>query len=409
MHQTGNDYDIAIVGGGMVGLTLALLLSRQVRTGKKPWRVALVESHPLGSPTSSTSLPASFDARSTALAEGSRAILTQCGVWPLLAEHLTAIEQVHVSDRGHFAGNLLRAEDLAYPALGYVAENPRLGRALLTVLKETRGISVLAPGQVAQTKRTDTGWQLQLTNESIQCQLLVLADGSVSSLGQRLGIPYRIERYNQRAVIANIECDRPHRGIAYERFTDQGPIALLPLGYSPASHLSALVWTRPDHAEDVMGLTDLEFCRRLQLEFGHRAGRFCRVSQRFIYPLQLAVATEQVRAGLVLMGNAAHFLHPVAGQGFNLALRDCRALVDAVADAEDPGALPSLQTYLRRQQQDQYTTINLSHSLVKLFSSNALPSTLLRSLGLLSLDAIGPAKRQFAKQAMGFPPLGNHA
>jgi len=240
--------------------------------------------------------------------------------------------------------------------------------------------------------------------------LVVLADGANSDLGKRLGIRHRIEDYGQQAIIANVETDSAHRGVAYERFTEKGPIALLPLGFTSQSRLSALVWTRPKHAaEDLMNLSDEAFCRQLQAEFGHRGGRFCRVSRRFSYPLQLAVATEQVRSGLVLMGNAAHFLHPVAGQGFNLALRDCQHLVETLNGADNPGDLRVLQIYLAGQQQDQTATIGLSHNLVKLFSTDALPSALLRSLGLIGLDAIGPAKRLFSQQAMGFPLVGNGA
>ena len=403
-------YDIAIVGGGMVGLTLALLLAKESARGR-PWRIALLESQPFKS-NAAQGPGSSFDARSTALAEGSRHIFERCQVWSHLADRLTVIKQVHVSDRGHFAGNLLDAKALGYEALGYVVENPQLGQALMSAVNICSSIDLKAPIRVDSLKKNTEGWRLELAADdqgtSLNCKLLVLADGAKSKLAQSLGISYHRAGYGQQAIIANVECDQAHRGIAYERFTDSGPIALLPLGLGQDSYRSALVWTRPqDETQAILELDDKQFCQRLQNEFGHRGGRFCRVSQRHVYQLELSTAKEQIRDGLVVVGNAAHFLHPVAGQGFNLALRDCQALVDTLAGIENPGDLATLQTYLQNQQQDQSTTIGLSHSLVKLFSTGALPSALLRSLGLLGLDAIAPAKSLFAHQAMGFPLARN--
>ncbi len=399
-------FDVAIVGGGMVGITLALLIANR----RTDWRIALIESHPIK--ISDKPLPPnlhnSFDNRSTALAEGSRPILEACGVWPMLQGSLTRINQVHVSDRGHFSGSLLKAEDYQQDALGYVIENPSLGNALGRVLHQQKQIEVLAPAKVNTLKPTESGWQLCLQTEDeesqLDCSLLVLADGTASTLGQKVGIQYTRENYAQSAVIANLETNQAHQGVAYERFTDNGPVALLPLGLADNSCRSALVWTRPaDQVEALMALNDQDFCQQLQQAFGCRAGLFQRVSQRHCYPLQLVVAKEQVRRGLVMMGNAAHFLHPVAGQGFNLALRDCQTLVDVIQSANNPGDLSALQSYLHGQQQDQRLTIGLSHNLVKLFSTSALPSALVRSLGLIGMDAISPAKHLFAQQAMGFP------
>lgn len=403
LTQQKNHYDIAIVGGGMVGITLALLL----RKARSDWRIALIESHPIkiSDKPLAPNLHNSFDNRSTALAEGSRSILETCGVWSMLKEQLTTIKQVHVSDRGHFSGSLLKAEDYQKSALGYVIENPSLGNALGRALYGQDQIEVLAPAKVQTLNPTAKGWQLSLEAEQseLHCDLLILADGTASALGKKIGIQYSSENYGQSAVIANVETNHAHKGIAYERFTDQGPIALLPLGLSNSANRSALVWTQPnEQVEDIMALNDEPFCQRLQQAFGSRAGLFQRVSQRHCYPLQLVVAKEQVRRGLVMMGNAAHFLHPVAGQGFNLALRDCQNLVNAIQTASNPGELALLQNYVNSQQQDQELTIGLSHSLVKLFSTAALPSALVRSLGLIGMDAIPPAKHLFAQQAMGF-------
>ena len=391
----------------MVGLSQALLLA-----AKNPeWRIALIEAYPLKVHPSETKVQVqhhnSFDNRSTALAAGSRAILQTCGVWSEIAAHLTPIQRVHVSDRGHFAGLNLDATDYPEEALGYVIENPYLGWALANKAINHPSIHIAAPATVAQLQRLRTGWQLNLSEreQPLQCRLLILADGAESRLGKQLGIDYQVEDYRQNAIIANVETDQPHNCVAYERFTAEGPVALLPLGLSANSCRSALVWTRPqDQTEPLLASDEAEFCRRLQQMFGTRAGRFIRVGQRQAYPLRLVVATEQIRAGLVLMGNAAHFLHPVAGQGFNLALRDCAGLAEILAkQSEAVGALPTLESYWRYQQGDQRTTIGLSNQLVKQFSTASPASALLRGLGILSLDALGPARKAFAQQAMGFP------
>ena len=420
MIAAARHYDIAVVGGGMVGIAQALLLANS----RGSWRIALIESQsiktgdnavvdgPAARTTPVARVNNSFDSRSTALAEGSKKILQDCGVWPGLQGQLTAIRQVHVSDRGHFGGSLLKAEDYQQDALGYVVENSYFGRALARALSERPNIEILAPAQVKQLTPQATGWsasvELGQIPTPVTCSLLILADGTASKLGKSIGIDYSVDSYGQGAVIANVETDRPHGGKAYERFTDQGPIALLPLGVSDSSCRNALVWTQPlDQVEQLMSLSDRDFCQQLQRDFGARAGHFVRVSQRHCYPLQLVVAKEQVRRGLVMMGNAAHFLHPVAGQGFNLALRDCQALAAVLAESgDDPGELPLLQRYLHAQSLDQCATIGLSHGLVKLFSSAALPSALLRGLGLLGMDVFPPGKRLFAQQAMGYPVVG---
>lgn len=398
---------ITIVGGGMVGLSQALLLAK-----KNPaWRIALIENFPISN-SAQPKQKNSFDNRSTALAEGSRSILQACGVWESLSPQLTNISQVHVSDRGHFSGICINASEYAVDALGYVVENIYLGQSLIAQALSNSSIQIFAPAKVTKLKRHTKGWCVYIQNSqtnteenAIKTDLLILADGAQSSLAKSLGIEYRVESYGQNAIIANLECNKAHGGIAYERFTDQGPVALLPLGGSGNACRSALVWTRPQSdAESLLEANESDFLSQLQTAFGNRAGRFIRVSKRVAYPLQLAIATEQMRAGLVLMGNAAHFLHPVAGQGFNLALRDSAMLATVLNEfSKDVGSLSTLQTYWQRQQQDQNTTITLSDQLVKRFSTGNKFSALLRGLGLITMDAVGPAKTVFSQQAMGFP------
>jgi 2-polyprenyl-6-methoxyphenol 4-hydroxylase len=399
------DTDIAIVGGGMVGISLALLLARE----NPGWRVTLIENFPL---TAGAEAPyqSSFDARSTALSAGSRAILDHCGLWPALREHTTGIRQVHVSDKGHFGGSVIQAREHGLDAVGYVVENAWLGKVLAARLTALPQVRCHAPASVSAVQATARGYRLTLEADqqrwTLDSQLLVLADGADSQLRGQLGIAVDRRDYRQSAIIANIRSDRPHGGVAYERFTAEGPTALLPLGESDHSRTMALVWAGPaDRAAALCECADGEFLQALQQQFGYRQGVFEAVSSRHLYPLQLTVAKEQIRRSLVLMGNAAHSLHPVAGQGFNLALRDCQALAETLASGVAAGLALNdprlLQTYLDKQTPDQWATIQLSDTFVRCFSSNQLAQSLLRNLGFFALDTLPGAKRLLAEQTMG--------
>ena len=414
LHTT----DIAIVGGGMVGLTLALLLgkrlskltSQSTKDKSKPLSITVLDNFTLPA-HNQPSFTSSFDARSTAIAVSSCAILNDADVWQTLAQHVTPITRVHVSDRGHFAGGLMTAAEYQLSALGYVVENAWLGNVLAARINRRADIACKMPATVNKVRANRDGYLLEIVCdnkiEQLQTALLVLADGADSKLRRQLGIEVNQQSYNQSAVIANVQCERAHGGVAYERFTAAGPVAMLPLGESVQNRTCALVWTHPsEQADAVMSWDDQHFLTELQRSFGFRLGRLQRVSRRFCYPLQLQVATEQVRRGLVIVGNAAHFLHPVAGQGFNLALRDCAQLVTALADSlshgKELGDAKVLESYLSSQQRDQWTTIQLSDRLVQLFSNNHFSSSILRQLGLLAIDAVPPAKQLFARQAMGY-------
>ncbi len=233
-----------------------------------------------------------------------------------------------------------------------------------------------------------------------------MADGGRSSLREQMGISYTQTTYEQHAVIANVSADRGHQNVAYERFTDKGPMALLPLEDEGGHHRSALVWTLPDESvDDVLGLDDQAFIELLHERFGYRAGNFIKVGERASYPLKLTVADEQVRQGVVVLGNAAHSLHPIAGQGFNLALRGVVALVDTLVHAKKQnkslGDLALLQNFYDRQKGDQERTIGFSDRTMKLFSNNQPLLAFGRNLGLQLLDVCPPAKTMLARSAMG--------
>lgn len=403
--MTIKNFDIAIIGGGMVGASLALLLAHQ----NPAWQIVLLESQPL-SDESEAQYQSSFDSRSTAISHGSVEILRELGVWEKLSQHATAIQQVHVSDAGHFMGGLIDAATYGLDAVGFVIPNAWLGRVLLTQVNEQKNIVCLAPAKVQGVISQQNGALLKIdaANENIelQCKLAVIADGGDSPLRTALGIDKAVKEYNQTAIIANVAYSEPHKGVAYERFTAQGPLALLPLGDSPNAQQSALVLTLPrNRADEVIALSDADFLQHLQDRFGYRLGKFERVSKRVAYQLQLITANEQVRSHIVLVGNAAHFLHPVAGQGFNLSLRDCTCLVGSlmkgVGAGKQLGDLTALQHYVEQQVLDQIITIEFSDRLVRLFSSDTLPLIALRHLGFLGLDLLPSVKTQFAEQTMG--------
>lgn len=403
------DYDVLIAGGGMVGASLALCLHHH---GRGKLRVAVVESFPL--PPLNADGPSyrpSFDARSTALSFGSRQIYEAVGLWQTLRDHLAEISQIQVSDRGHFGGAVMRADELQWPALGYVVENAWLGNVLLNHLRQHSNVSFISPATVESVSLLAGAATLDVrrdeTVESLSASLLVVADGAGSGLCDRLGIHRRVDEYAQTAVIANIATERSHQGVAYERFTAEGPLAMLPLLPDEQGHSrSALVWTFPEEdADAAMNWSDEEFLRRLQEQFGYRLGRLMKVGQRANFPLQLSVAEEQVRRHVVVMGNAAHALHPVAGQGYNLALRDADALAQEVAAAaeagESPGELAVLQRYLRGQYGDQLLTTLFSDRVTRLFSNRQPVLSLARNLGLALLDSHPPLKSRFTARAAG--------
>ena len=398
--------DVVIVGGGMVGLSLAAILAACDQT----LSVALIEVMPLGDLSADTvpsaALPSSFDARSTALSESTRQIYTQVGLWQKLSPFACPIRSIHVSDRGKPGATRMLAEDCAVEGLGYVIENRMLGRILLSAVTDMGNVSIHSPLQVDKLQPLAAGMDIQAAGQTCTAQLVVAADGANSALLQTMGIHTDIIDYGQTALIANIGLDRNHQGIAYERFTDEGPVALLPLPDTEEEHRAALVWTLTPHcAEHLLSVSDALFLEELHRRFGFRAGRFRRCGHRVSYPLRLLVAEEQVRRHLVVAGNAAHFLHPVAGQGFNLALRDMAKLSESVLDARragrGPGNLKTLEAYIESQSKDQRNTIGFSHSLPALFGNQSLASTLTRNSGLIALDLIPPLRRGFASFGAG--------
>lgn len=387
--REGFSHDVAIIGGGMVGASLALLLSRALPEK----RVLLLESRPFAEADERPSQP-SFDQRSTALSPTSAELFNSLGLWQTLEPQASPIRHIHVSDRGHFGTTRFGPQDNQGKPLGYVVPNLAIGRSLLAQVQKSP-VEVKAPVDVESLRPVQGGMAVQVAGqtEPLRAELVILADGAGSPLAKALGVGSRTRNYEQCAVIANIAYEKPHRSHAFERFAPDGPLALLPLAGEGQTE-SGLVWTQPlQRLEAVQRWSDREFLENLQRAFGYRLGRFTRVGERSVYPLSLQLAEEQVRSSLVLMGNAAHSLHPVAGQGFNLALRDAarlvQMLVDGVRAGQRLGDLALLQEYEQAQARDQFATVGLSDSFIRIFSSNRPAVVAGRNLGLVSLELFG--------------------
>jgi 2-octaprenyl-6-methoxyphenol hydroxylase len=411
------EVDVVIVGGGMVGASLALALSG---TGLD---VTMIEGVAPGS-----NAQPSFDERTTALGNASRRIFEGLGVWSGIAPQASAIRTIHVSDAGRFGFARLNAREQGIDAFGYVVTNRVIGAALWAKLAESKGITLRAPAHPEDLDISSERVRLTVvddrksangngTREEISTRLVVAADGAHSSVRAAAGIGATVEDYDQVAIAANLATDRAHDGTAYERFTPTGPIALLPL--FDGSY--GLVWSKtPDEATRVLALDDASFLAELQQGFGWRAGRFTRLGRRASYPLKLTRAATTVATRAVLIGNAAQALHPVAGQGFNLGLRDAAMLAEVLAGATgdagasrtggsgvsservDPGSADLLARFEQWRSGDRGGVIRFTDGLIKLFGDTRPGMGLARNFGLLLFDLTPPAKSALARVSAGF-------
>lgn len=390
--------DVAIAGGGLVGASLALALA------KLQLKVALIEAAPFGSADQP-----SFDDRSTAISNGSRRIFEALGVWPLIEREATAIRRIHVSDRGRFGFTRIDAKEQGLNALGFVVVNRVMGAALWRRLQAEPSITVLAPAKVQSMQLQQHRQRLECAMEDgmriVEAKLAIAADGARSTLRQSAGIGSSTWDYEQVALVSNVLSQHFHDHVAYERFTNAGPLALLPL----TEGRLGVVWTfRPETAKEMTALSDSEFLARLQETFGFRLGRFTRVGQRQLYPLSLTRSDEYVAERLAIVGNAAQTLHPIAGQGFNLGLRDAVSLAEVLADglaqvgAEfDAGDGMWLQRYREWRVADRGNIVRFTDGLVRLFSQPLGPIKLLRNAGMLAFDLMPAAKDALSQLSLG--------
>jgi len=393
MSNTAQQFDLLIIGGGMVGASLACAL------GNQSLRVGVIEAIPFRS----ESQP-SYDDRSIALAYGARKIFEGMGLWQQVAEIVTPIKKIHVSDRSHFGATRMDAAREGYPALGYVVENRDIGQLFAKTLASLPNVELICPAKLQNFTINADDAEVVIERdgkiETLSTKLIVGADGGRSVVRQLAGIDHTSDDYNQNAVIGNVTPGKDHQNIAYERFTDSGPLALLPMSGGRCS----LVWTVDrDNIGTVMEWDDKTFLARLQERFGMRLGLLQKVGRRNAYPLALVRTDEHIRPRLALIGNAAHVLHPIAGQGFNLGIRDVAALAQVIVEAKDDdiGALSVLNQYEQWRKRDQDCVTGLTDGLVRIFSNQITPLVIARNSGLLAMDMIPPVKRMLMRQTMG--------
>ena len=391
MSATSN-YDAIIIGGGMVGASLAAALSAQ--TGK---RIAVVEAVAFES-----AVQPSFDDRVVALSYGARKIFEAMNVWPQLEQLVQPIHTIHVSDRGHFGACRLHHSEENVEALGYVAENRVLGQVLMERVRNSPHIEWFCPAQLEDLQQDEQGVDVTIragnSQKKLRTKLLVAADGAMSRARELAGLKLQRSDYGQSAIIANVETEYAHHNVAFERFTDTGPIAFLPMTQKRCS----VVWTvRSDEADAIMQLNDADFITQLQQRFGFRLGHILRNGKRHVYPLAYVAAEQLTKGRVAIIGNAAHALHPVSGQGYNLALRDVAAMAELISQHDDAGHPLLLAEYHAKRFQDMQRVYRFTDTLVQLFSNRLTPLAHLRAAGLVLLDMLPPMRHVLAKQSMG--------
>ncbi len=396
------DYDVVIAGGSMAGASLACAL------GNSALRCCVVEPVQLSDRQGST-----YDDRGIGLSRLSRAILSHLNIWQGLNAEPCPIKYIHVSEQGQFGIVKLAAADAGLTELGHVVAAHDLGNAIYGCLHECHNIDLMCPARVAGFAIHDDAAVVQIesngTGSTISCRLLVAADGSHSGIRQQAGIEIDARDYRQTAIVCTITTAKPNRGTAFERFTPHGPIALLPRG----GHQSVLVFTvETKQAGKYMGLSDRQFITCIEAEFGRRLGTINKIGGRGQYPIKYIAAQQQYRSRLVLLGNAAHSLHPNAGQGFNLGLRDAVALAETLLDGVrrriDVGNIELLADYCRRRAGDQKPVINFTRTLASLFYNASPLKRLLRKQGMLLLAHNAGARSRLIQFLTGLRGVRPH-
>jgi 2-octaprenyl-6-methoxyphenol hydroxylase len=388
--------DVAIVGGGMVGASLGVALA--------PLRIqtALIEAVPHDS-----SAQPSFDERTTALSNGSRRILEALELWQKVGPLATPIRKIHVSDQGRFGFARIDAAEQGLQAMGYVLANRDLGNALWGRLGQCAGVRVFCPAKVSEITPGDRSVALQVERggekTEIHAKLIVAADGAQSAVRSAFGIDSEVRDYGQTAIITTLLPQRFHDNIAYERFTSEGPLALLPL---EGGRCTLVLTVNSGAAATFLGLSDQEFLAEVQNRFGFRLGRFLKVGRRVSYPLSLSRAARLSAGRCVIIGNAAQGLHPIAGMGFNLGLRDMASLAELIAERAghedaDPGAAELLAQYDAWRAADRGGVIAFTDGLVRVFANPLGAVRRLRNLGLLAFDLLPPAKEALSRLSTG--------
>ncbi|EGQ8296802.1 2-octaprenyl-6-methoxyphenyl hydroxylase [Vibrio parahaemolyticus] len=385
-------YDVVIAGGAMAGATLALAIEH---LSQGALRVAVVEPF-----KAQSDQHPGFDSRSIALSYGTVNLLRHLELWSAIEPFSTPIEHIHVSDRSHAGMTDITKHDVGVEALGYVVELADVGRVYQELLTHSTAIDLYCPDSAKHITRTQENVTIELASgELLNAKLLVAADGAVSQCCQQIGLELSEHDFDQVAVIGNIVTQEPHQGRAFERFTENGPVALLPM----SDNRMSLVWClRPDEAQIVMELSESEFLERLQQDFGWRLGAMQKVGLRASYPLLLRHRKQNISHRFAIVGNAAQTLHPIAGQGFNLGIRDVVTLAEElVKQGEDVGRYQGLIRFSQRREADRNETIWLTSSLVHVFSNDLLAMRIGRNTALAAMDNLSIFKQPLLRHTLG--------
>lgn len=386
------NYDLVIVGGGLVGAGFCLALQ------SSGLRIALIDAR----------LPSNTDPRLFALNDGSCQFLAHLGVWPSLAPHAAPIHQVHVSHQGHFGSVRLHREEAELPALGHVIPAYLIETALneqLTLAANKSTITVYRPAKLAALEMTADKAYLTLETPDGPCHIetaiVIGADGTESSVRTLANIDAKIIDYDQQALVTRTLLQRPHKQIAYERFTNNGAIAMLPL----TGNECATIWSSDSNTiNELMAGSDTDFINKLQTHVGYRLGRLVSIRQRHVFPLRMVRALQASKQAAFLLGNSAHTLHPIAAQGFNLALYEVAALVEGILQKcaqKDAITVQDLEKFSEQTQKQQQTSIGISHRLSTIFTTDSALISIALQLGMVSLDIATPVKKRFIKNLMG--------
>lgn len=376
------EFDIVIVGGGMVGAAMALALR------DSPYKIALIDATPLETKE---------DHRLIALTYNSYCLFKNLNIWESLAPFAEPIHKVHVSHRGHFGTTVLNANDLNLATLGYVVPAKYINEALYNQLNH---VEILRPAKVIslfqEAEKVSMTVETSEDEKELAATIVIGADGTLSTIRDLLNIPTKIIDYQQSALVTVTDLQRSHSNVAYERFQQEGAIAMLPL----VGNRAATIWTNNNEMiTHLMQLSDMDFLETLQKQFGYRLGRFHAVSERFRYPLKLVQANESIQDRVILIGNAAHTLHPIAAQGLNLALSEIAEIAEHFKLCSiSPGQFSELALRIKRFSKK---STQLSHHLSWIFSKDFFILNQARKFGMLGLDICKPLKKHFTRQAIG--------
>lgn len=393
--QPETTFDCVIVGGGLVGATLAVALRDQ------PLNIGLIEAVPF----QSSQQPA-YDDRGLGVAPSSQRIFAQLGLWSQIAPDATPIKHIHISDKGHPGITHLNAAKMGVDQLGHVVIGRTLGQVLHDAMRGSNNLSLFNPASVKSIEKLDESVNLTIQQadqvHAITTKLLIVADGGQSWCRDQLGIEVEEKDYGQTAIVTIVSPEKPHNNTAYERFTKTGPLAILP----STEGRCVSVWTcATEEADSLLAMDDAQFKTALAQRLGYRLGRFTRLGQRRAYPMKLIKAKEMIGHRFVILGNAAHTIHPNAAQGMNLGLRDVAHLAECLADAarheQDPGDMALLHRYEQARISDHNNVIRFSDGLTRLFYNDNPLLIGLRTSAMIGLEMMPFAKRALIQRAMG--------